>query len=76
MTRRFTVRQVLNRTGATKVIWIIGILAYIIISFVFSITIIEKQFRRSRWYDGPMTLPAVAIAWMTYFLEKHFGLNK
>ena len=57
-------------------IWLVGILVYTLVSLVYTISIVENQYHKHRWYDGPISLPAVAIAWIMYPLEKYFGVEE
>jgi len=45
-------------------IWIFGIVLYIAISVWWFLHIMGEKFRKEKWYDWPMLLPALGICYL------------
>ena len=55
---------------------LLGILVYTLISVFFVLNNMGKKFRKGRWYDWPLTLPTVCIAYIVGYIAGRYSLLK
>lgn len=57
-------------------ILLLGILLYTLVSICFFLKTIGMKFRKGRWYDWPLMLPALCIAYIVGYSTRLYKFLK